>query len=88
MQTEYFGCECDNPEHILRVMYNKDNKEKEWDQIYIDFQFYPHKNIFKRIWIAIKYIFGIKNRHSPWEDMILKRTDVPRLINLLSNISK
>lgn len=86
MQTEYFDCECHSPEHILRVMYDEDDKENNWDCIYIDFQFYPSRNVFKRIFIAFKYIFGIKSNNSPWEDMILKRKDVPRLINLLNKI--
>ena len=37
----------------------------------------------KRIWNAIKYVFGYKCRYGHFDEFILQRADVTRLITLL-----
>lgn len=71
MQTEYFDCECNSPEHTIRFVYDDSNKEN--DEVYIEVQMNPYLNIFKRFWVAFKYIFGIKEQGNHWDCFILKK---------------
>ena len=81
MIIEYFNCECLSPEHTLRFVLDEDD-----NFIQIDTQFYPHSNIFKRIWLGLRYIFNPHSICYPWGDTILKSCDVDRLKKLLDRV--
>jgi hypothetical protein len=51
-------------------------------------QLHRTNNIFKRIWVAIKYIFGTTEKYGYWDTTILRDDDVPRLIKLLQKAEK
>lgn len=77
MIVEYFNCECFSPEHTLRFVLDEDN------MVSVDSQFYPHMSIFKRLWLALRYVVNPNSINYPWGDTILKTEDLPRLIKLL-----
>ena len=79
--TEYFDCKCSSPEHTLRFVYDEDD-------IYIEIYLRQYRNFFKRIWIAIKYIFGYKCQYGDWDCFILKEDDIQRMIRLLTKKEK
>ena len=84
MLIQYFDCICKSPEHVLRVVCD-DLAEEGEDKISIDCQFYPHTNIFKRIWIALKYVFKPYGDHYPWGDTIINNEDLDRFIGTLQS---
>jgi hypothetical protein len=57
--------------------------DEEEKCVYVDSQFYPHTSIFKRLWIALKYIFNPHSINYPWGDTILKKQDLTTVIELL-----
>lgn len=82
MKTEYFECICDSSEHVLRVV-------KDDNDIYIEVQLHKHHNIFKRMWLAVKYIFGYESEYGHWDCWIIKnKEDANRLINILEGYTK
>jgi len=62
MKTKYFECSCTDAEHVIRIVF--DQKEKE---LWFELQLSQHNNIFKRIWKAIKYVFGYRCKYGHWE---------------------
>lgn len=79
-QTELFQCECYSPEHSLTFTlwdYGKNDVE-----LYVNVHLLS-PNFFKRIWIALKYVFGYKCQYGNFDEMLFKREDADRLIQLL-----
>lgn len=72
--NELFICECNNTEHQLIFSYFLDNKD-----VYVSVHLIPEYNIWKRIWMAIKYIFGYKCCYGHFDEFIFKKSDASRL---------
>lgn len=72
--NELFICQCSNTEHQLIFSYFPDDKE-----VYVAVHLTPEYNIWKRIWMAIKYIFGYKCRYGHFDEFIFKKSDAGRL---------
>ena len=72
--TYYFDCVCGSSEHTLRFILNEDEKEM-YTSIFLN----QYRNIFKRIWVALKYILGYKCRYGHWDNWILDINDVHKL---------
>jgi hypothetical protein len=68
--VEFFmQCDCYCPEHILKIYYSQDHK---WDY-YLTFDYFlvGWNNVFKRMWIALKYVFGYKSKYGEFGEMIV-----------------
>lgn len=79
----YLECACHSPEHTLLFTFAPEEKE-----IYTSVFLNQYRNIFKRIWIAIKYVFGYTCRYGHWDCFNMKDEDVPKLISLLEAFQK
>ncbi len=55
-----------------------------WTDIYLC-QFRPW---YKRVWVAIKYIFNIKPRTGAWDCTLLRQEEYSKLRNLLDKSEK
>ena len=79
--TEYFECDCGSVEHTLRFVL--DTREGELHtEIYLR-QWHPW---WKRVWLAVRYVFGYRSQHGHWDSWMLKREDAPRLRALLDKL--
>jgi hypothetical protein len=76
---QYFDCACYSSEHTLRFMYGE-------DEIYTEVFLNNYKNIFQRLWTAMKYVCGYKCKYGHFDCFILQQKDAQRLINLLSKV--
>lgn len=72
--THYFDCHCGSAEHTLRFVMNKEDNEL-YTEIYLN----QWRQPWKRIWVAIKYIFGFKCRYGHWDCWTLDPEEVKRL---------
>jgi hypothetical protein len=81
METEYFDCKCMSSEHTLRFVYDPDDNE-----LYTEVHLSQYRNVFVRVWVAIKYIFGFKSKYGHWDCWLLKEKDCERLINLTQKV--
>lgn len=78
----YVECRCSSPEH--RLVFKLDQlTDHEPPELYTEVHLHQYNNIFKRIWIAIKYIFGYKSKYGHFDCTIFQSEDVPPLVNLL-----
>lgn len=80
-ERHYIECACDSPEHLLRIAYFSD----EPDEIYLDTPLNFNYSFFKRIWLAIKYIFGYRSRYGFYQEFVLTPE---RVIGLRDELNK
>ena len=78
MKRKIFICECNSLEHQVIFWYDKDD-----DIFYCEPHLVTHKNFFKRIWIALKYIVGYKSKYGHWDETIFKEKDLEKLYKYL-----
>lgn len=71
---ELFICDCENVEHQLIFSYFPDD-----DILYMTVHLVPEYNIFKRIWNAIKYVFGHRSQYGDFDEFIFKKQDANKL---------
>jgi hypothetical protein len=74
--VEHFECACHSDEHTLK--FTLDDYDI-WASVYL----FQYQSFWKRIWIAIKYIFGSHCGEGHWDCFMLKHEDITRLIALL-----
>jgi len=77
-ETIFAECSCYSPEHQMIFKYVHD-KFIEEDQIYMRTHLITYKNVWKRTWRSLKYIFGYKCRYGQFDEVILKTKDVKTL---------
>ena len=76
---EVFICKCYNTEHQLIFSYFTDEKE-----VYVSVHLIPEYRIFKRIWNAIKYIFGHRSIYGHFDEFIFKPEDADKLQSIVN----
>lgn len=87
MDHELFICQCNNTEHQLIFSHFEDDEDRE---VYVSVHLTPEYSIWKRIWMAIKYIFGYKCRYGHFDEFIFKKSDADKLqkvVNFLKSES-
>jgi hypothetical protein len=81
LQTSYYECQSESAEHTMRFVYDPDENE-----LYAEIQLVQYRNVFKRIWVAIKYVFGYQCRYGHWDCWLLKPEDCEGIGNLLNKV--
>jgi len=71
---------CYSDEHVLRWDLLDD---LEYPELYASVFLNQYHNVFKRVWIAVKYIFGYKCRYGHWDCFLLNPQDIGRMTALL-----
>lgn len=74
-----FICKCCNTEHQLIFSYFTDEKE-----VYVSVHLIPEYRIFRRIWNAIKYIFGHRSIYGHFDEFIFKPEDADKLQSIVN----
>lgn len=75
-------CKCFNHDHQIGVQVLEEGDTK--DVIFIPY-LTTHLNVFKRIWVAIKYVFKSKDFYRAFDSVILKDEDRQKLATYLKN---
>lgn len=71
-------CKCYSAEHTLRWSYDPSEKE-----FYTEVFLSQYRNVFQRIWVAIKYVFGYKCRYGHWDCTLLSKEEAIKLRDFL-----
>jgi hypothetical protein len=86
-RSEFFDCECHSQEHVMRVCIYQWADEPEYVSD-VDLTFYvqgsPWTPWYKRIWIAIDYIFT-GNGNEWFGSTIMRDKDLPRLKSIIKD---
>lgn len=78
---ELFICQCNNTEHQLIFSYFPDDEDKD---VYVSVHLTPEYNIWKRIKMAVKYIFGYKCRYGHFDEFIFNKQDADKLQSVVN----
>jgi hypothetical protein len=79
--TEFFECRCGSDEHTLRFILDVDDN-CFYTTVYLN----SYKTWYRRLWVALKYLFGYKCKYGHWDCWILSADDVPRIIAMLHKL--
>lgn len=83
-RNELFICSCGNVEHQLIFSYFDD---EPGGSVYCCVHLKPERNIFKRIWSAVKYVFGYRSIYGEFDEFIFKPEDAQKLKNIYEYLS-
>jgi len=78
MRTKHLDCDCGCADHIIRFIYDDEDGD-----LWLEVQLTKTHGFFKRIWLAIKYIFGYNCRYGHWDCTLIKPEDKQALIDLI-----
>lgn len=82
MQTEYFECSCHSPEHTLSLAFDDD---EDLPAIY-GHVFLGENPWYKRVWMAVKYVFGYKCKYGHFDEFVFNPEDCDRMIGLFKKL--
>lgn len=90
-KTEVLICECSSVEHQIAFTYCSEEREDILDEsgaIYEDcmdvsIHLNDYNGFFRRVWVAIKYVFGYRSRYGDWDSFMMNPEDADRLIPYL-----
>lgn len=83
---ELFICECGDPSHQFII--SADKETTEGPCVFISVHLNREHNIFKRIWYAIKYVFGAKSIYGDFDEIIINPNDADRLQMVVDFLKK
>jgi len=76
-------CACGSFEHQVTFYIISERIEDDWDELYMAVHLTTYRNIFKRMWYAIKYVFGYKSKFGAWDEMIFSDKEKEKLYQYL-----
>ena len=74
-----FTCDCNSFSHQAIFWIDKDD-----NRLYVTIHLTTHRNIFKRIVVAIKYICGYKSNYGEYDEFLFKNCDKEKLLKHLT----
>lgn len=74
-------CGCHSSCHQILTEY-----DPEYNHVYLEIHLTTHRNFFKRIWVAVKYIFGYKSNYGAWDNFIVDKKNKESLLKELIKI--
>jgi hypothetical protein len=83
---ELFICECGDPSHQFII--SADKETTEGPCAFISVHLNREHNIFKRIWYAIKYVFGARSIYGDFDEIIINPNDADRLQKVVDFLKK
>lgn len=86
MKHEIIICKCESVEHQIVFSYFPDEEDDDDKDVYMSVYLLPESNIFKRIWLAIQYIFGHRSIYGDFDEVIINQRDAPKLEKILKHL--
>lgn len=74
-KTDILICQCGSVEHQVIVWYDKED-----DFFFLHIHLNRGRKFFRRLIHAIKYIFGYTSRFGDWDEIILDRETVQKIL--------
>jgi hypothetical protein len=78
VEIHYFDCQCSDFGHVFRFVFDEQDGDT-WLEVQLD-QRFPW---YKRVWQALKYVFGRTSRYGHFDTTMLREEDFHRLHDLL-----
>lgn len=78
-KTYYFECACHSPDHTIGISFDAEEKE-----VTLHTQLAEHNGFFKRVVLAVKYIFGHTPSYGHWDTTLMNEEKFMDLYNLMT----
>lgn len=59
--VEYYDCECFDQEHLIGLIYEKEEKE-----LWMKYHLADERTVWQRAKLAVKYVLGFRSRYGHW----------------------
>lgn len=83
---ELFICECHDTSHQFII--SADPLTVEFPEVYVSIHLNRDHNIFRRMWTAMKYVFGMRSTLGDFDEVIIKPGDADRLQGIVDYLRK
>ena len=83
MEQQFIVCDCGHIEHLIVLSFDPDESEPEYREIYLEVFLNPHRHFLVRVWHAIKYIFGYRSKYGDFDEVVLGKSQVAKLMDFL-----
>ena len=74
MDDLFLMCKCHSLEHTIHFSHSKEEQE-----VYVHIYLNEYPNVFKRIWVGLKYMFGYTSRYGHWDEVMLSVEQIQQL---------
>lgn len=81
MKNHFVVCACNSSEHTIRFMYDSEEKEL-YTEVYLN----QHNNFFKRLKIAVKYLFGYTSKYGHFDCTMFSPDEVIKLRAFMNSV--
>lgn len=81
IKRQYLDCACSTLDHTFAV--NVDTSDDHLP-LWIDFHLCMWRPWYKRIWLAIKYIFGYQSKFGHYDTVCLDREQAYKLVDIIN----
>jgi hypothetical protein len=78
-------CNCGDLEHAVEFSYFP---QEEWPELLFQFHLTTRRNVFERLWAAIRYVFGYRCRYGEWDTLSMDPGDARDLARFLTEYSE
>lgn len=79
IKSKYVECHCAHPEHLCRFTLDNEDGE-DWPTFYLDVNLSSYLGFWKRIWHAVRYVFGISK--CGWAEIMLDEEKVSQVLDI------
>jgi hypothetical protein len=80
-KEEIIKCACCSPEHIMDLNY-----DKELNMVFLSIHLKKYNSFWRRLWYAIKYIFGYQCKYGTFDEFIINESNVSRIREILAKV--
>lgn len=85
----YVECQCDSGDHVIRFVYSPaDDKTNFPPDLYMEVQMCQPNGFFRRLWLAVKYLFKKECEYGHWDCTLIAVDEVIKLQKLLEQFEK
>ena len=82
---KFITCICHSTDHLIKMQIFEWGKDKDLEDVdlAVSVHMSPEPSFFKRIWIAIKYIFGHQSQFGEFSEILLDDKKTEEIIEFL-----
>ena len=81
-EMEIMICDCNSINHQAKFYYAKG---ENYDIFNVLIHLTTYKNVFKRIWYALKYVCGYTSNYGAWDEFIISQDNKVKLYEFLKD---
>ena len=74
MRERFVRCACNSPEHQVILCY--DPGDTDFPEMYLEIHLTTTRSVLRRLWVALKYLFGYRCRYGEWDEVVLDSNKV------------